>query len=389
MKYVCFAFAFFQFSCFTRQESKYDSGALDSLIEAEIRASLVVGVSAAILLDGKLAWSKGYGYADRKTKRPFTPSTVMNIASISKTFTGASVMHTVEEGKLSLDEDINLYLPFGISHPIFPGEKITLRQLATHTSSIRDVWFAYEKSYHNGGDHPQLLGDYLKDYFVPGGKYYSLDNFLPYKPGTHREYSNIGAGMAGFVVESITGKKLNRYSKEAIFGPLKMNDTGWFLSEIDLKNHSTLYEQREDSTVAIELYGLATYPDGGVRTSVNDLAKFLTCIGNDGEYDGARILKRETVAEMMKPQFSKTWLPDSTDLKENNRGIFWFISGNGRQGHSGGDPGVATAMHYDPSRKIGVIFFMNTTGPEAGRAFNRISEALWRQAETWWPVLEP
>jgi len=351
-------------------------------MEAEIASAHVIGVGSAILIDGKPVWSKGYGYADRDSKRPFTPTTIMNIASISKTVTSVCLLRLVEEGKLSLDEDINLYLPFKVNNPLFPDDKITLRHLATHTSSIVDGP-AYEEAYYFGIDHPQTLEDYLKDYCVPFGKYYSQNNFLPYKPGTHRAYSNIGAGVAGLVVESVSGKKLYAYSKEIIFNPLKMNHTGWLLSEVDLSNHATLYQGEGDSIDAIQPYGLATYPDGGVRTSVDDLSRFLASIFQGGEFDGARILKEATVAEMRRPQFSQAWLPDSTDLSENNRGIFWFISSNGREGHTGSDPGVVTAMHYDPNRKIGVILFMNLTNEQTEPAFDRISGARWKHAEAW------
>ena len=95
----------------------------------------MVGVGAAIIVDKKLMWSRGYGYADLSRKKPFTPLTIMNIGSISKTFTGACMMHAVEEKQLSLDEDINSYLPFKVINPNFPNEKITLRNLATHTSA--------------------------------------------------------------------------------------------------------------------------------------------------------------------------------------------------------------------------------------------------------------
>src|SRR5205085_7400589 len=144
---------------------------------------------------------KGYGYADVATRKPFTPDTVMNIGSISKTVTGVALMRAVQEGKLSLDADINRYLPFKVANPHHPGEPITLRQLATHTSGISDRWEVYKDTYFYGGEPDETLGDFLRAYFTPGGKHYATDNFLEAKPGTQREYSNIGAGLAGYIVE--------------------------------------------------------------------------------------------------------------------------------------------------------------------------------------------
>ena len=94
----------------------------------------IVGLGAAIIVNRKLVWSRGYGFADRERAVPFTQDTIMNVASISKTIIGAALMRTVQDGKLSLDEDINKYLPFKVANPSFPNEPITLRQLATHTS---------------------------------------------------------------------------------------------------------------------------------------------------------------------------------------------------------------------------------------------------------------
>ncbi len=94
----------------------------------------IMGLGAAIIVDKKVLWMKGYGFADKEHAVPFTSDTVMNIASISKTFTGVALIRAVQEGKLALDEDISTYLPFKISNPHHPNDKITLRQLATHTS---------------------------------------------------------------------------------------------------------------------------------------------------------------------------------------------------------------------------------------------------------------
>ena len=108
--------------------------AIDSIIETKMSQAGIVGISASIILDKKVVWTKGYGYANREKQLPFTPTTVINIASISKTFTGACMMKAVGQGKLSLDIDINSYLPFRIVNPYHPNEIITLRHLATHTS---------------------------------------------------------------------------------------------------------------------------------------------------------------------------------------------------------------------------------------------------------------
>jgi CubicO group peptidase (beta-lactamase class C family) len=361
------------------------SDALDSIIEQRMTEAGMVGVGAAIIVNKNVVWTKGYGFADKEHARPFTSSTIMNIGSISKTFTGAALMRAVQDGKLSLDENINTYLPFKVANPYFPNEPITLRQLAIHTSGITDRWSIYERAYHYGGDSQEPLGEFLKGYFAPDGKYYSKDNFLNGKPGTHREYSNIAAGLAGYIVEIATGEKLDAYTKQRIFKPLKMDDTGWFLSETDHANHSKLYVAQGGITIPIQLYGVTTYPDGGVRTSVADLSKFFIALLNDGEYGGARILKKKSVEEMLRFQYTKSNKPDNVNLNGEdsvNSGIFWATKYDvTRIGHNGSDPGVRTMMLSDPAKEVGVILFTNTSlCDQEMEGYGAIFDALWKHA---------
>jgi CubicO group peptidase (beta-lactamase class C family) len=360
--------------------------ALDTMVEQRMKDAGIVGLGAAIIVDRKVVWTKGYGFADKARAVPFTPDTIMNIGSISKTFTGAALMRAVQDGKLSLDEDINRYLPFKVVNPFFPAERITLRQLATHTSGITDRQPVYEAAYHYGGDSPEPLGEFLKDYFAPNGKTYSKDNFLDVKPGTHREYSNIAAGLAGYIVEIAVGEKLNAYTKRQFFAPLQMENTGWFLSEIPQAKHSKLYVA-QGLAIPIQPYGLTTYPDGGVRTSVADLSKFFIALLNEGEFEGTRILEQPQAAEMLRFQYTSANKPDNVNLSGEdsvNSGIFWATKFDGtRIGHNGSDPGVMTMMLSDPAREVGVILFGNTSLSEQdSRYYGDIFDGLWKHAQT-------
>jgi CubicO group peptidase (beta-lactamase class C family) len=360
------------------------SAAVDSVVEQRMRDGGLVGLGAAIIVDNEVVWMKGYGFADRERAIAFTPDTVMNIASISKTFTGAALMRAVQEGKVSLDEDINAYLPFEVINPHFPKERITLRQLATHTSSISDRPEVYEATYHFGGAVPEDLGTFLKGYLTPDGHHYSEDNFLRSKPGSQRDYSNIGAGLAGYIIELAVGEKLNAYTKRHIFAPLGMSSTGWFLSEIPPANHATLYVS-QGLRIPIPLYEGTTYPDGGVRTSVSDLGKFFIALLNEGSYKGARILEKPSAREMLRFQFTSASKPENVNIQGEdsvNSGIFWGTKyDTTRIGHNGSDPGVRTMMLADPDREFGVILFTNTsTHDEESEPYSDIFDALWAQA---------
>jgi CubicO group peptidase (beta-lactamase class C family) len=364
-----------------------DEAALDALIAAKRNEAGLVGLGAAVLVDGKLVWAKGYGTADRATWRPFTPDTVMNIGSISKTVTGVALMQAVEDGKLALDEDVSVYLPFRVRNPRFPDDKITLRQLATHTSGIVDREAVYDTAYHQGGDSPVALGDFLRDYFSAEGRHWSADNYLDAKPGSNREYSNIGAALAGYAVERVTGKTLPELAKLRIFGPLGMTNSTWSLAETDLTRHTKLYEVAASGSRRtareIQLYGLATYPDGGVRTSVADLSRFFLALLNGGEFAGARILRPETTAEMLRFQYTAEHKPDNVELNEKNSGIFWSTKMDVTLiGHGGSDPGIKTEMLARLDGKVGVILFTNTNVDDrAAGAFVGILRELFARGD--------
>ena len=106
-------------------------------VETEARQLLeagAVGFSMALIDKGGIYWSGSHGFADIETERPMSIDSIMNVASISKTLTGTSLMMLVEQGKLDLDRDVSDYLPFKVENPNFPGTQITARQMLTHTS---------------------------------------------------------------------------------------------------------------------------------------------------------------------------------------------------------------------------------------------------------------
>ena len=363
-------------------QASVDPQDIDRIIEGRMQETGLVGVGAAIILDRKLVWSRGYGFADKQDAVPFTTDTVMNIGSISKPFTGVALMQAVEDGKLSLDEDINAYLPFKVFNPSFPDARITLRHLATHTSGITDRWEVYQRTYHWGGDAPEPLGEFLQGYLATGGKDYTKDNFLPFKPGTHREYSNIAAGLAGYIVERAVGEKLNTYTARRIFKPLGMDRSGWLLSEIAPGAHSTLYVGQEGFSIPIQLYGITTYPDGGVRTSVSDLSRFFIALLDGGQYEGARILDASSTAEMLRFQYTEANKPDNVLLNEKNSGIFWSTKFDVTYvGHGGSDPGISTEMLSTLDKDVAIILMVNTSlsGKEAA-VYNALLDDLWKHA---------
>lgn len=350
---------------------------IDSLVAKKMEDGGLMGLAGSIWVDGREVWSQGYGYRDYQREHRFTPTTPMSIASISKTFTGAAMMRLVAEGKLDLDADLNRYLPFRVRNQRFPDIPITLRMVATHTSSISDRFEVYRAAYHWGGDAPVSLSEFVTSYFAPQGSRYSVDNYTSVAPGTAREYSNIGAGLVGFIIERLTGERLDAYTRRHILTPLAMSSTGWFLRDLPTEQLSTHFVEQEGFAVPIPRYGLTTYPDGGVRTTVSDLSRFFQALLNHGEYAGERILPAAQADEMTRFQFNGPAFPEGYGPDEGNSGLFWRTRLNGELiGHGGSDPGVQTLMLSTVDRRMAVVLFSNTSGVLAGRSFNDIFLAL-------------
>ena len=348
----------------------------DARMQGLMREGGLVGAGAAILVGPEVRWLQGYGWADREQGIAFTPDTVMNIASISKTVTGVALLQAVEAGRLDLDRDVNDYLPFRLVNPHAPGGVVTLRHLATHTSGITDRPAVYARGYVFGRDPEQALGSFLAGYLVPGGADYDPSNFLAFAPGTHRDYSNIGAALAGYIVERATGQRLDEWTRQHVFQPLRMERSAWWLSQVP--RHARLYVVAEGMAVPILPYGLVTYPDGGVRTSVADLSRFFAALLGGGEYEGARILSPRMTAEMRRFQYVGASTPGNVDPAKLNSGIFWSTKLEGALvGHGGSDPGLETVMLYDPKADVGVVLFTNTAPDDAGmKAFIAMVQLL-------------
>jgi CubicO group peptidase (beta-lactamase class C family) len=239
--------------------------------------------------------------------------------------------------------------------------------------TCRVVTSRSDATYHWGGDAPESLPDFITSYFAPDGHRYSADNYTTSAPGEARAYSNIGAGLVGFIIERLTGDRLDAYTQRHIFTPLGMRSTGWFLRDLPTADLSTQFVEREGWAVPLLRYGLTTYPDGGVRTTVSDLGRFFQALLNHGEHDGVRILPAAQADEMTRFQFSGPTFPKGYGPNEGNSGLFWRTRRNGEfVGHGGGDPGVQTLMLSTLDRRVAIVLFSNTSGVLADRAFNAI-----------------
>jgi CubicO group peptidase (beta-lactamase class C family) len=279
----------------------------------------------------------------------------------------------VEAGNLSLSADVNAYLPFPVRNPAYPDDPITLFQLLTHTSSIRDCRLTY---YNYAGDSEIALRDFCEGYLVPGGTYYDQDDYYPFAPGVRCFYSNMGATLAALIVEEVTGTPFDAYCRGDIFAPLGMNTTSWMLADLDPRTVAMpyRYDRQADLYVPYGNYGYPDYPDGQLRTSVSQLGRFLALYMNGGSYRGVRLLEKATVTQMLTPQ---------VDPPEAGQGLIWYWWEE-LIGHSGGDKGATTHMYFDPATGAGVIVLTNC-GLWPGRALLDVRDMLLEEAPSFKP----
>jgi len=268
----------------------------DATINNILKKERLMGVSVAVVKNDKLVFSKGYGLANQETKQPATNESIFLIASISKTITGMAVMQLAEQGKLGLDTDINQYLPFKLTNPKNPNAIITCRHLMTHTATIVDAYYeqvANPALYTFGGDPTLSLADFARAFFTPGGTYYSPNTFGSGSPGGRYEYTNLGIALLGYIVEAVARKPFDQYTNEMIFRPLGMTKTSWRLRGLPAAELAMPYT---DGNKPYGHYTFADYPNGGLRTTVNDLSKFLRAVMLGGAFEGRRVLSAGSVA---------------------------------------------------------------------------------------------
>ncbi len=365
---------------------------LEAVIANWLEEQSVPGFAGGLIRDGELVWARGFGLADVESERPMTERTLINIGSVTKTVTATAVLRAIENGDLSLDQDVNELLDFSVRNPRFSDEPITVRQLLVHRSSIRDGE-PYEASY-ACGDPATPLGDWLESYFQADEV---ADYFHEWAPGTleppeePRAYSNVAYGLLGHLLERVTDKTYSDVCRSWVFEPLGMSQSGFELDTVNANAHATPYSRvPEDfdpsSATGLRellrdpsrfeslqpgdlaghcLYSFATPPDGLLRSNVVELASFLRSYIHRGQLDGERLLKTETLDMALSDQ-------------HYGRALCWSrsssLGGEPFWNHSGGDPGIATLMAFRPEQRSGLILLFNTSAP--GPAFRGIVDAM-------------
>ena len=349
----------FYSSCFSQVSYKNLETSIDSLM----KDGDLVGFSACIIKKGEVSLLINRGMADLENKQPVNNRTIFQLASLSKTITGAALMHLFDKGAFLLDDDINKYLPFKIKNSKYPEDVITIRMILTHTSSLNDVRPYIKELYGKGDQRSVPFGEIIKNCYVSGGKYYNPDNFHNFKPGEKWRYCNLNYVLIAYLIEQLSKISFTDYTKKYLFEPLGMKETGWFYSDFDTTHIAVQYENEEKDVrkkVRVPQYSWPGYPDGSLKTSVSQFSNFVLMLCNKGRFNSKQIYKPETVSEILQLQKVKVpplkIIPPLVDM-----GLTWMVTERNNIQyfmHGGEGSGISTLAFFDPEKKNGAIIFM-------------------------------
>jgi CubicO group peptidase (beta-lactamase class C family) len=324
---------------------------------------------------------------------PFTDSTFLRIASISKMFTGIALLQLVEEGKLKLDHDVNSYLDFKLVNPAYPKVPITIRMLLNHTSTLQDsreiLSMAQKTIYRNTLNLEKSIPD-IRELFISGYNHY-LPRTLKHEkgkiskviPGRYFHYTNLNFVIIAHIIETIEQKPfhdiirnrlLDRYSipggfivqeipKQGILSPQYLSKGNTWIPEADAYDmpYDSIFTSITDYIPGRNV--LRFSPQAGMRVSSHGLATFFRSFLSDS--------KMSTIKTMM---FESSWKAKSDNNSHQFDNLFkeWGLAChiiNERQepfaedfpwiGHIGRANGAYTLMYMSPQSQKGIVIFIN------------------------------
>jgi len=333
-------------------------GQIDQIVAEGLEAKQMCGCVVLVGRRGKVVFLRAYGQRQIEPDRvEMTTDTVFDLASLTKPVaTATSVMILMERGSLRLEDRVAKHIPeFGQNGK----EDVTVFQLLTHQGGIVP-------------DNP--LADYADGPEKAWQRIFALKPRVP--PGSKFLYSDVGYLVLGELVRRVSGKNVHEFSRDNIFRPLGMDETG-YLPEENLRRRAAPTEKRAGAWIQGEVHDPRAYMLGGIAghagvfSTAEDLAVYAQMMLNGGQIDGVRILKQETVAAMTRPY----------QVSGGVRGLAWDIqtgysSNRGRSfssrafGHGGF---TGTVIWMDPELELLVIFLSSRLHPDGKGSVNPLA----------------
>jgi CubicO group peptidase (beta-lactamase class C family) len=317
---------------------------LDERIPILMKAYYIPGVNIALVKGGKTVWANAYGYADVETGRKMTLDTPLRVQSISKSVTAWGVMKLVEQGKIALDCPVQRYIRnWGFPESEFSDEKVTVRQLLSHTAGLP-------------------LGDFY-NFFSPDEDIPSLEESLSneavllHEPGSSFSYSNTGFNLLELLIEEVTGRDFAEYMQQEILNPLGMRNSSFTWSEEFDPPVPVGYKL---SGEAVPVYVYPEKGSGGLFATVEDIAAFVTA-GMTEFSQVPQVLDARSIHQLYTPQVNQLGV---YSLVFDGYGLGHYLENlsNGKQAvsHGGQGTGWMTHFHAVPETGDGIVILTNS-----------------------------
>ncbi|MFN7949901.1 MAG: serine hydrolase domain-containing protein [Blastocatellia bacterium] len=325
-------------------DSKALEALLDPIFAGQMTKLHIPGAVIALVKDGKLVFTKGYGVADIEKKTPVVPDkTIFRIGSITKVFTASAVMQMADRKKIKLTDDVNKYLT-GVTVPDTFSRPITFHDLLTHTSGLDEISPGRRTSDEN---KVVPLGEFLKPRIVRRAP-----------PGETISYSTYNPALAALAVEQITKMPFKLYLQKNIFAPLQMNHTSIAAVKHEYQQDlATGYEYAENKYQPLPFQWFHTYPASDINSTATDMARFMLAHLQLGALDGKRILSERAAREMQATHFRNHpkisgW---AYGFYEGTQNKLRFIEHGGTM-----DDGYSALLTLVPEKNLGIFVACNT-----------------------------
>ena len=347
--------------------AQISSREIDKVVESTLTAFNVPGIAVAVVKDGKVIHSKGYGLKSILSKDKVNENTLFGIASNSKAFTSAALAILIDEGKCQWDDKVIKYIPEFKMYNDYVTNEFTIRDLLTHRSG---------------------LGLGAGDLMIwPDGHNFTskdiINNIHYLKPvsgfRTKYDYDNLLYIIAGEVIERISGQSWTDFIEKRILQPLEMDDSAASWNTLkDTTNVIVPHVPYDGKLKVIPRYKNQIFDAAaGIYSSVEDMSKWVIMQLNQGTYDEKLLFSKKEHSEMWTPQ---TILPNRTSPPYNSLfrsyGLGWQImdvKGTLQVSHTGGLEGIVTQVTLLPQLNLGIIVFTNQ---QSGAAFSAITNTI-------------
>jgi len=316
-----------------------------------LKSSTAPGAAVLVVKNGQPVFRRGYGVTDLRTEHPIEPDTTFRLASFTKQFTAMSIMLLVHDGKLHYDDHLTDVFP---DFPAY-GKAITIRNLLNHTSGLPDYEDLLNAQYPNTPDEqiPQIHDDGVL-------KLLEQQRAGKFPAGSKWEYSNSGYVVLGLIVQKVSGEPFGQFLHKRIFVPLKMNDTlAYEKGKNEVPRRAYGHTKAKDGWRETDQSSTsATLGDGGIYTSIDDLARWDLALRN-------HTLISESEMQPALAPVQPTGGPARNEHGETvSYGFGWFLDpyrGYKRMFHDGETMGFRTTIQRFPDDDLTIIVLANRT----------------------------